>query len=733
MLVATLVGVCGVLVGVAVLVGAYDLWVWSTDRAQTECLWLGLLAACQALVLGTGAVVLLRPTSWLYTLAIDVRATLFGVYAILATVVIAQLIPGLAIRIPVLVTTGVLVVRTVLLLATDLIVRHPLQKNHWPVYGTLSKTGLVYAVAVFWVTTLLVIRAHGPARTLVLAAVGASILIAVGSLAARSGEVFEALVTFQVVPSASVILVLGVVRIGAGARERDHLAAREAVVADLGQLSVAHGDLELVRREAQDALAQTEQLTIDIRVLPDPESDVTDAVVVRGRQVTVAASGPRDLDAGTRSFISAVLQVVAATADRAALVADVAYSATHDDVTGLPNRVLVLDRIGAQLADPERGRTALVLCGLTRYDEHLAVAGVDGADRLARRVAATLASPLAGPDTLGRLAATIFAVVCRLDEDDLAGALARRVQDLSLRLRAGIGTTTPVGPALGAAVAGPGASASDLVRDATAALRRSAAGSGAPEVFDAELGARLRERAELEQGLVGAAERDEIVVYYQPIVDAGTRKITAYEALARWRRGTTLVPPDTWVSVAESLGLLDGIADRVLRIALRDQPLLGTKVTVNVSPQQLASDTFVERTLELIDAAEPGVVLLEITETAVMADLERARRTLTRFREHGVLISLDDFGTSYSSLGALATLPIDGIKIDRVFVEGLTGAKGPDMVAAIVGLARTLDKVTVIEGVETEEQFATLAAIGVDRVQGYLIGRPGPLEDFVVP
>ena len=131
-------------------------------------------------------------------------------------------------------------------------------------------------------------------------------------------------------------------------------------------------------------------------------------------------------------------------------------------------------------------------------------------------------------------------------------------------------------------------------------------------------------------------------------------------------------------------------------------------------------------------SSETGALLLEITETAVMADLDRARRTLSRLREHGVLISLDDFGTSYSSLGALATLPIDGIKIDRVFVDGLAGAKGPDIVAAIVGLARTLDKVTVIEGVETEEQFATLAAIGVDRVQGYLIGRPGPLEDFAV-
>ena len=187
MLIATLVGICGVLVGVAVLVGAYDLWVWSADRAQTECLWLGLLAACQALVLVSGAVVLLRPTSWLYTLATDVRATLFGVYAILATVVIARLLPGLAIRIPVLVTAGVLAVRTVLLLGTDLIIRHPLHEGQWPAYGALSKTGLVYAAAVFWVTAVLVVRAHGPARTLVLVAVGCSILIAAGSVVAGIG------------------------------------------------------------------------------------------------------------------------------------------------------------------------------------------------------------------------------------------------------------------------------------------------------------------------------------------------------------------------------------------------------------------------------------------------------------------------------------------------------------------------------------------------------------------
>lgn len=735
MQVASLVGLSGVLVGVALLVGAFDLWAWWTDRNQRDCLWLGLLATGQALVLVAGAVILLRPATGLYTAAFFARGLLLGLDAMVAMAVIARLVPGVRIRVPALLTAAVLAARTVLVFATDDIVRYPLRAGQWPQYGPSSRMGLVYVVAVVWVAAAAVRRARGRARTLVATAVAASVLVTVSTVAAAGdGLAFEALVTAQVVPSSFALLVLGALRLSSAARERDRLAARELAVAELGQFSVTQVDPDLVRLAAEGVLARTDGLELDISLRPGPQADARDAcAVVRGRDVTVVACGSHTLDTATNGFVRAVLQIVASTADRAALAADAAFSATHDDVTGLPNRLLVLDRIAAQLADPARGRAALVLCGLTRYEEHLAVAGVEGTDRLARRVATALAPPASSTDALGRVASTVFAVVCRLDENDLTGALRRRVQDLDMRLRAGLDTTTPVGSALGAAVAAPGStSAPDLLRDAMAALRRSAAGSGAPEVFDAELGARLRERAELEQALAGAVARDEIVVHYQPIVDAGTRKVTAYEALARWRRGSVLVPPDEWVPVAESLGLIDAIGEQVLRIAVRDQPLLGAKVTVNVARQQLASATFLDRVLAVIATSEPGALLLEITETAVMADLDRARRTLSRLREHGVLISLDDFGTSYSSLGALATLPVDGIKIDRVFVDGLAGAKGPDVVAAIVGLARTLDKVTVIEGVETEEQFATLAAIGVDRIQGYLIGRPGPVENFAV-
>ena len=742
MLVATLVGLCGALVGAAVLEGAYDLGIWWRDRTATDCLWLALLAGCQALALVMGAVVLARPPDALYNVALGARGLLLGLTAILAMVVVGQLVPGVAIRVPVAVTAAVLAVRMALFIGTDLVMRHPVVRAHWPTYGPASAIGIVFALAVFWVALRTRGHAGSAVRWLLTAAVAATLLVTTAAYLTGPGRTFEVLATFQLVPSVAAVLGFGALRIARESRERERLAAREVVIADLVKLSIAHSDPQLVRGEAERALARVEgfDATIDLLGGGQPEVDLEaldemddGAVVVHGREATVVARHLPAVDSRTEAFVRAALQVIAASADRAALAADAAFSATHDDVTGLPNRLLVLDRIAAQLADPARGRTALVLCGLTRYEEHLAVAGVDGADRLARRVAAALAPPASSADALGRIAPTIFAVVCRLDEDDLTGALTRRVQDLGIRLRAGLGTTTPVGSALGAAVAGPGAaSASDLLRDAMAALRRSSAGSGAPEVFDAELGVRLRERAEFEQALVGAVDRDEIVVHYQPIVDAGTRKVTAYEALARWRRRSGLVPPNEWVPVAESLGLIGAIGERVLRIAVRDQPMLGAKVTVNVAPQQLASDAFVDRVLALIATTEPGALLLEITETAVMADVDRARRTLSRLREHGVLISLDDFGTSYSSLGALATLPIDGIKIDRVFVDGLAGAKGLDVVAAIVGLARTLDKVTVIEGVETEDQFATLAAIGVDRIQGYLVGRPGPVEDFAV-
>jgi len=296
---------------------------------------------------------------------------------------------------------------------------------------------------------------------------------------------------------------------------------------------------------------------------------------------------------------------------------------------------------------------------------------------------------------------------------------------------------------VGAAAGQPGAVTTDqLLRQADAASQTARQqGGGAVRTFDAELQDRARRRAEVEDALRGAAGRDELVLHYQPEVSLRTNRIAAVEALVRGQHPEWgLVAPGEFIPVAESSNLILEVGSWVLATAAAQSGAWRERygdrtpmVAVNISARQFAQDDFVEQVAEELarSGAEPADLCLEITESVLMDDVDRTLATLTRLKGLGVHLAVDDFGTGYSSLSYLRRFPVDSLKVDRSFVDGL-GSEPEDsaIVAAIVNLAHTLGLEAVAEGVETEQQLVELASLGCDQAQGFYLSVPVSAEEL---
>jgi len=434
--------------------------------------------------------------------------------------------------------------------------------------------------------------------------------------------------------------------------------------------------------------------------------------------------------------------------DRKAAELRLEHEALHDSLTGLPNRVLLMDRIEHALS--RRGRddalVAVLFVDLDRFKLFNDAQGHGRGDAVLRAVAARLVARSRAADTVGRFSSDEFVIVC---ENLRAPTDAVKIADHTLMSFANPfdvdGETVFVKASIGIATglaAETGQSAERLLRDADLAMYRAKArGRARYEVFDDTLQAEADQRSVVEAGLRRALENDELALVFQPVWSIAEERFVGAEALLRWHepeRGT--VSPAEFIPVAEDCGLIVPIGGWVLEqacAALARWSQMGGRLaactmSVNVSAVQLRSRVFPEQLEELIAATgvEAKLLCLEITESVLMGDIDYFSSALQRLQAIGARLSVDDFGTGYSSLAYLRRFPLDELKIDQSFVEGLgRDVMDAALVKAVIGIGDALGLRVVAEGVEHVEQMTALRDLGCRYAQGYLFARPCDFDE----
>ena len=452
------------------------------------------------------------------------------------------------------------------------------------------------------------------------------------------------------------------------------------------------------------------------------------------------AQGNPDVDVGAMARGDELGTIVESLAVFRANVSRIAFLAHHDPLTGLPNRTLFHDRVQQALARLERGDGGFaVLClDLDRFKAVNDTLGHPVGDGLLKQVAERLRACVREGDTVARLGGDEFAVVLLGVEEpaDVDGLAARMIGLVGSGYEID-GHRIDIGTSIGIALApGGGSGAHELLKNADTALYGAKAdGRGTFRFYEASMNAALQARRALEVGLRRALAEDEFRLHYQPLVDARSRRPVGFEALIRWQdpeRG--VIPPDVFIPVAESSGLIGAIGRWVLRRACLDAASWPgeMKVAVNLSSSQFKESGLADAVRAALEAAGlPAHRLeLEITESVLLHDSSAILSVLHELKLLGVRIAMDDFGTGFSSLSYLRSFPFDKIKIDRSFIKDLPrDGNSLAIVRAIVGLSRTFGMAVTAEGVETGEQARQLALEGCGQLQGYLFSRPVPGPD----
>jgi diguanylate cyclase (GGDEF)-like protein/PAS domain S-box-containing protein len=415
--------------------------------------------------------------------------------------------------------------------------------------------------------------------------------------------------------------------------------------------------------------------------------------------------------------------------------------AFYDDLTGLPNRTLFLERLGRAVAR-SRGRSeslyAVLYLDLDRFKLVNDGLGHHIGNQLLVAIARRLEQCLRPADTVARLGGDEFTIlVDDLKDTEAATQLAERVQLELTTPFALAGQQVYTSASIGIAVSTHGYHRhEDVLRDADIAMYRAKArGKARYEMFDSAMHLHAVSLLKLETDLRRAVECGEITAHYQPIVALTTGEVIGFEALARWRhpqRGIIL--PDEFIPLAEETGLILSLGPALLREACREVARLEDSrltISVNLSARQLADDGLVEAIDEaLATAGLPAPRLkLEVTESAIMGNADAAVAVLRALRERGIGIQVDDFGTGYSSLSYLQKLPVDTLKIDRSFVSRIDDAgEKAEIVESIIALARSLELDVIAEGIETERQLARLRTLRCDGGQGFLLSKAMTVE-----
>ena len=426
------------------------------------------------------------------------------------------------------------------------------------------------------------------------------------------------------------------------------------------------------------------------------------------------------------------------------------YRAYHDSLTGLPNRALLLERLGQEMAHARRDsrQLAVLFMDLDRFKNINDSLGHECGDRLLCQVGDRLASCTREGDTVARLGGDEFVVLLPgLGNPEQAARLAREMLSLLSEPFMLDGSESYVGASIGVAMfPDDGSLPSELLKKADIAMYRAkATGRGRITFFEESMNQVQQERARLERELRQALDRRQLSLEYQPRLRLADDALAGAEALLRWHHPELgQVSPEHFIPLAEEIGLMDTLGAWVLQEVcgqLANWQAAGhdIHISLNISARQLRSGALVQQVRQALQGsgARPGSLELEVTEGTLIENIEEVGEQLERIKQTGVTIALDDFGTGYSSLTYLQRLPLDILKIDRSFVQamGREPAAG-SIVYSIIALAHALDKIVVAEGVERDDQLTQLRTWGCDQIQGHYYSRPltaGELEKLLSP
>jgi diguanylate cyclase (GGDEF)-like protein/PAS domain S-box-containing protein len=421
------------------------------------------------------------------------------------------------------------------------------------------------------------------------------------------------------------------------------------------------------------------------------------------------------------------------------------YLATRDALTGLPNRLLLNERLHQAIAQARRSgrRVGVLFIDLDRFKNVNDTLGHRIGDELLKRVSQALSGALRETDLLARLGGDEFMVIVEdFDDPEVLGRVAQKLCDAvahPIRIEEhDIYVTSSIGIAV---YPDDSDDPEELLKHADVAMYRSKElGRNTYQFLDAGLAERRVRQHSLESALRTALRTGQLALHYQPLVRVADGRVIGAEALLRWSDPELGdVPPQVFIPVAEESGLIHALGEWVLATAAaqcrawRDAGL-ALSVAINLSARQFYRDDLARRTLETVRAAgcEPSWLELEVTETSLLHDLDAIRKVLQEFRDEGFAVAIDDFGTGYSSLTHLKHFPIDTLKIDISFIADLETDPGDAAITeAIIGLARGLGLNVVAEGVGTQAQLDFLSQRGCDAFQGFFVGAPMPPEAFV--
>jgi diguanylate cyclase (GGDEF)-like protein len=425
---------------------------------------------------------------------------------------------------------------------------------------------------------------------------------------------------------------------------------------------------------------------------------------------------------------------------------ELSFLATHDPLTGLPNRTLILDRIEQMLARSRRSKTpvAALFVDLDNFKSINDTLGHGVGDELLRAVAARLEGVVRDIDALGRLGGDEFVVIAEdlsvaagpeLIAERLLNALGQPFKlGADKKTRVTVAASIGIAAVDGASADGGGASAEELLREADIAMYRAKwDGRNRYAVFETGMQDTLQDRMELEMDLREALDKDEFFLAYQPTFDLSDMRPTGVEALIRWRHPVRgVVQPNEFIPLLEETGLITEVGKWVLQEACSQgakwrQAGYPIAMAVNVSARQLDSDKILaDIESSLCDSSlDPAALTIEITETTLMRNVDETARRLAQIKQLGVRIAIDDFGTGYSSLAHLQRFQVDALKIDRSFITGLgQNQEGETLIHTLVQLGKALSIETFAEGIEKQHELSLLRDEHCDSGQGFLFARP---------